>query len=304
MTSRALLPHAALPVAPAASRPALLVAALVAVYVVWGSTYLGMRIALEAWSPFALGAVRFLAAGAVLAGVLAARGEAPPTARQWVGAAVTGVLMLTLGNGLVAVAQESRVDSGVAATVVATMPMWMAVLGVVSGERPSKREIAGLLLGFVGVAILQGGGSLHVGDPGAAVILLAPVTWALGSVLSRRLAMPRGLWGAAAQMLVGGAVMAVVAAARGEGLPATLDARPTLAVAYLVVFGSLVGFSAYAYLLRTTRPAVASSYAYVNPVVALLLGAALAGEGLGLGKLAACLVVIAGVIVVMRRTRG
>ncbi len=277
--------------------------ALASVYFIWGSTYLGMRIALETVSPFVLGAARFLAAGAILFVILRVRGTPWPSARSWAGAAVTGVLMLTLGNGFVAVAQEAHVDSGVAATVVATMPVWMAVGGSLLGERPTAREVAGLLLGLAGVAILQGGGSLSAGGWGALAIVAAPITWAAGSLLSRRMNLPGGLSAAAAQMLAGGAAMALVAVVRGEHLPTHVDGRGVLAIVYLVVFGSLLGFTAYGYLLRTTRPAIASSYAYVNPIVALVLGAGIAGEELSLLKLGACAIVVAGVVVVMRRKR-
>lgn len=276
--------------------------ALGSVYFVWGSTYFGMRIALETLTPFVLGAIRFLAAGAILFGVLRLRGTPWPTARQWVGAAITGALMLTFGNGLVAVAQSHHVDSGVAATVVATMPVWMAIGSSFFGERPSVREIGGLLVGLVGVGILQTGGSLSAaGGVGALAILGAPITWAAGSLLSRRLAMPSGMSAAAAQMICGGVFMGIIAAVSGEHLPTTVDLRSTGAVAYLVVFGSLLGFTAYGYLLRKTRPTVASSYAYVNPIVALLLGAIGAGEDLSTLKLAACAIVIASVVLVVRK---
>lgn len=304
MASRAL-PVVADPSAAAADRqplPIRVIVALGLVYFVWGSTYLGMRIALETFSPFVLGAIRFVVAGGILFGVLRLRGAPWPNAREWRGAAITGVLMCALGNGLVAVAQAAHVDSGVAATVVATMPVWMAVGSSFFGERPSTREIAGLLIGLVGVAILQTGGSLSIaGGYGALAILGAPVAWAAGSLLSRRITMPRGMSAAAAQMVAGGVFMALAALLRGESLPASLDTRGAGAVAYLVVVGSLLGFTAYGYLLRTTRPTVASSYAYVNPIVALLLGALVASEDLSAGKLAACGIVIASVVLVVRK---
>jgi drug/metabolite transporter (DMT)-like permease len=183
------------------------------------------------------------------------------------------------------------------------MPMWMALASAFVGERPTRRELLGLLLGFAGVAILQGGGNLAAGGVAGLAIVGAPIAWALGSVISRRTAMPKGSMGAAAQMLVGGAAMAVIALIKGETLPAAVDARAVGAIAYLALAGSLLGFTAYGYLLRSTRPAVASSYAYVNPVVALFLGAIVVGEPLDAGRLVACAVIIAGVLVVMRRPR-
>jgi drug/metabolite transporter (DMT)-like permease len=278
--------------------------ALVSVYLIWGSTYLGMRVALETFSPFVLGATRFLVAGGILLAWVRLRGAPWPTGAEWRGAAISGVLMCTLGNGLVAVAQEAHVDSGVAATVVATMPMWMALASAMFGERPTRRELVGLLFGFAGVAMLQGGGNLAAGGTAGLVIIGAPIAWALGSVISRRTAMPKGSMGAAAQMIAGGAAMAVVALARGESVPTSVDARGATALVYLALVGSLLGFTAYGYLLRSTRPAVATSYAYVNPIVALVLGAVMAGEPLDAGRALACAVIVAGVLVVMHRPRA
>lgn len=292
--------------APAAAKlPSLsVVLALLAVYVIWGSTYLGMRVALETFSPFWLGAARFLLAGGLLVAFERLRGAPWPDARQWVGAAVSGSLMLSLGNGLVGVAQKTSIDSGVAATVVATMPMWMALMGAFVGDRPTRREAFGLVLAFLGVAVLHAGGSLNLGGVGGLALIGAPIGWALGSVISRRAPMPRGLMGSGVQMLAGGLTMLGVALVTGERLPHEVDARVLSAVGYLVVFGSLLGFTAYRHLLEHTRPALASSYAYVNPVVALVLGAVLAGEPLSSGRLFACAIIVAGVVVVVRRPRA
>jgi len=278
-------------------------AALFAVYVIWGSTYLGMRIALEAWPPLLLGGVRFTIAGTLLYVVLRARGTPPPTLRGWASAALVGVLMLTMGNGLVAFAQSRKIDSGVAATVIATMPMWMALLATVFGTRPSRSELAGLVLGFIGVALLQGGGSLHAGWAATAAIVAAPITWAFGSLIGLRLPLPKGLMSAAPQMLVGGVVMLALGALRGESFPAELTTRTTVALVYLIVIGSLIGFTAYGFLLRSTRTAVAASYAYVNPIVALALGALLAGEKLTPWNVMACGVIVLGVLVITLRRR-
>lgn len=194
-------------------------AALFAVYVIWGSTYLAMRIALEAWPPLLMGGVRFITAGALLYAVLRARGVPAPSRRGWAAASAVGVLMLTMGNGLVAFAQSRSIDSGVAATVIATMPMWMALLGAAFGARPTRRELAGLVLGFVGVALLQGGGSLDAGWAATLAILAAPVTWALGSLIVLKLPLPKGMMSAAPQMIVGGLVMLALGLLRGETFP-------------------------------------------------------------------------------------
>lgn len=272
--------------------------ALTSVYLIWGSTYLGMAIALESFPPFWLGAIRFLTAGAVFYLVLRLRGERPLTRREWGSAAITGFLLLAGGNGLVAVGQQ-WVSSGLAAVVVASMPLWMAVMLRVGGQRLAGAEKLGLLVGFAGVALLHFGGELHVKDGPAWVIVFAPVAWAAGSILSRRLPLPKGPMASAAQMLAGGAAMTVIALGMGDPLRLP-TARSAGALAYLVVFGSIVGFSAYGYLLRSTRPSVATSYAYVNPVIAIALGVAFGGERPGPTTWLASAVILGGVVLITR----
>ena len=270
--------------APRASRARLEVGlALFAVYVIWGSTYFAIRVALEGIPPFLMAGVRFVVAGGVLYAMLRAGGAPAPTREEWRSASWTGALLLIGGNGLVCLAEQS-VSSSLAAIVVATMPLWAVLFGSfawggqVAGERPSRLELAGVVVGFVGVAILNAGGGLEAHGVRAVLLLLAPVCWSLGSLASRRVRLPAGPMASAAQMLAGGIGMLVIGAVRGERLAALPGARPLLALLYLIVFGSLVAFRAYGFLLRTTRPATATSYAYVNPVVAVLLGVAFAGE--------------------------
>lgn len=270
--------------------------ALMAVYVIWGSTYYAMRVALRLLPPFLMAGPRFLIAGLIVLVALRLRGASLPTRREWRGAAIVGVLLLVFGNGLVAIAQRT-VDSGVAATVVATMPLWIVAMGAVIGDRPTTREAVGLVAGFVGIVILRGGGDLTFHHVNSIVLLFAPISWAFGSLLSRRIAMPKGLMATAAQMVTGGAVMIVIAIVRGEKPIAAPTVETVFALAYLVLFGSIVAFSAYGYLLRKTRAAVATSYAYVNPLVALALGSALGGESFTVTKLGACLITITGVLV-------
>lgn len=279
------------------SERTLVVAALFSLYVIWGSTYYAMRVALRALPPFLMAAPRFLIAGAILFLFLLARGVKPPTARQWLSCAAVATLLLVMGNGLVAVAERS-VDSGTAATVVATMPLWAAAIGWFWGERPKALEVAGLCFGFAGVAVLNRTSGLSLNGPNSIAILAAPAAWALGSVWSRRLSLPPGAMAAAAEMLVGGVLMFGVAMIRGERLQAKLTPATYLAVGYLIVFGSLIAFSAYGFLLRATRPLVATSYAYVNPIVALGIGAALGGELLTLEKAGACALTVVGVLIV------
>jgi drug/metabolite transporter (DMT)-like permease len=278
-------------------------AALFAVYVIWGSTYLVMRVALETIPPFLMGAMRFLTAGALLFGFLRLRGAPSPSAKEWGSAVKVGVLLLVAGNGFIALAEQS-VSSSVAAMVVATMPLWMALLSSLTGQKPSRLEWVGLLLGFAGVALLQASGQLDAEPLMVLGLLLAPLSWALGSVWSKKLPLPKGAMATAAEMLAGGAAMLVVGFARGERLAAP-SLRSSLAVAFLVVFGSIVAFSAYGFLLRTTRPVIATSYAYVNPVVALFLGVVLGGERAGPMTWVAAAVILAGVVILsIQRARA
>lgn len=283
---------------PARARPPLLiVAALLAVYFLWGSTYLAIRVAIETIPPFTLGAMRFLIAGGGLYAVLRMLGAPRPSAAEWRTSFLTGALLFVAGNGFV-VLGEQWVSSGLVALVVGTMPLWAALFGRAAGQPPTRREWLGLGLGFAGVAVLQLGGELAAAGAGALLVLLAPVCWALGVVLGRSRPLPAGPMGAATQMLAGGLMMGAIAVVLGESMTAVPSARSLLAVLHLVVSGSLIGFTAYGYLLRRTRPAVANSYAYVNPVVAIVLGAALAGEAVGPITWLATAVILSGVVVI------
>jgi drug/metabolite transporter (DMT)-like permease len=268
------------------SRAALL-AAFAALYVVWGSTYLAIRFAIETMPPFTMAGVRFLAAGAILYAWSRARGAAAPTGPQWRTAAVVGALLLLGGNGLVTWAEQS-VPSGIAALLVASVPMWMVVLDALrpGGVRPRAAVVGGLVLGLAGIAWLVGPGQLG-GEPvdtvGALAVLAAAFSWALGSVYQR--GAPKAdatLLNVGMQMLAGGLLLVVVGLAVGERTDVgSVSARSAGALAYLVFVGAIVGYSAYVWLLKVTTPAKAATYAYVNPVVAVVLGWAFAGEPLG-----------------------
>jgi drug/metabolite transporter (DMT)-like permease len=284
---------------PADRRSAAVAVAYAAVCVFWGSTYFGIRIALESFPPFFIGAARFIGAGAVLFAVAVARREPPPTARQWGGALLSGVLFFLVGNGLVNLAERS-VSSGLVSVLVATMPLWASVFAHVTGERLSRGEVVGVALGLVGVAVLNLGGQLRASPGGAVCGLLAPMGWALGSIVSRRMPPLPGIMGAAAPMLAGGTAMFVASVVLREQPGAAASVRSVAAVAYLCVFGSLVGFSAYAYLLSHTRAAFATSYAYVNPVIAVLLGCTLGGERFGPTSAIGTGIVLVAVFVVAR----
>lgn len=279
-------------------------AALTAVYLIWGSTYLAIRFALEGgFPPFLLGGARFLLAGSVMYAVLRWRGDAAPTAAQWRNTAVMGVLLLLLGNGMVNVAEQT-VSSGMAAVAVASAPLWMAMFALVRGERPSRLEWVGLAIGFVGVIGLNAGSSLRATPLGMIALLVATVSWSFGSIWSRGRDLPSPFMTAAAQMLCGGLAMLLLGVTLGERLPPQPSAKALGAFVYLVILGSIIGFSAYVWLLRNVRPALAGSYAYVNPAIAVLLGALMARERFTLVELAGMGVVLAGVVVITLARSG
>src|SRR6185437_15636037 len=268
--------------------------ALATVYVVWGSTYLGIRIALTGFPPFMLAALRFAAAGVAMYAWLRLRGAPAPTRLQWRNAAVTGVLLLCFGNGMVCYA-EQYVDSGIAAVAVACEPLLVAVIVALYRERLRRTEIAGLIVGFVGVVLLNSGGELRGSPWAAAALLFAALCWAFGSIWSRRQDMPKGPMNVAAQMLCASVALALVAVMTGEHVPTHVPPQAALALVYLAVFGSLIGFSAYLFLLKTVRPALSASYAYVNPPVAVLFGVLLAGERVSMLEMAGMAVILIGV---------
>lgn len=286
--------------AAAAPTPRFVIPALAAVYLIWGSTYLAMRVAVEGLPPFMMASTRFLLTGVVLLVFLRARGATWPTRREWLYATPVGVLMFVLGNGTVAVA-EKHLSSGVAAVVCGTMPLWVAALGRFFGEKTSLREWLALVLGFGGVAVLSFGGELKAEPFSAVILFIAPVSWALGSLLARRLPLAKGLMSAATQMLTGGLVMSLVSVVAREEVPVNPPLRSVLAWVYLAIFGSLVAYSAYTYLLANARPSVATSYAYVNPAIAVAMGVGMGGEHAGPEIFIAVALIVAATVLVIRK---
>ena len=272
--------------------------ALAAVYLIWGSTYLAIRFALEGgFPPFLLGGIRFVIAGGLMYAVLRWRGMAAPTRPQWINAAAMGVMLLLLGNGMVNYAEQT-VSSGMAAVAVASAPLWMAMFAMMRGEHPNRIEWIGLGIGFVGVVWLNIDSSLSASKAGMIALLVATVAWSFGSIWSRGRDMAPPFMGAAAQMLCGGVAMCVLGAVLGERFHAVPTATALAAFSYLIVFGSIIGFSAYIWLLHHVRPALAGSYAYVNPAIAVMLGAALAHEHFAAQELAAMGVILLGVVAI------
>jgi drug/metabolite transporter (DMT)-like permease len=292
------LPHRA------PSVPAPLMPALLCCYLIWGSTYLAIRFALESFAPFFQMGTRFLAAGALLMAWVLWRAHASgarlPTAREWRNALVIGALMLGGGMGLTASA-EQHVGSGLVAAFIAVVPMLVCGWGLLFGQRPSRLELVGMAVGVAGVLMLVRGASFGASPLGLACIAGATLAWSLGSVLSTtRLPLAPGAAGFASEMLCGGAVLMAISLALGEQFAWPPQPLALASWVYLVVFGSLIGFSAYLYLLANASPAVATSYAFVNPVIALALGVSLGKEALSGGEWIACAVILAGVLLIFR----
>jgi drug/metabolite transporter (DMT)-like permease len=305
----------AAPAETAASSPGLapLVAAFGAVYVIWGSTYLGILWAIETMPPLLMASVRFLTAGGLLFAWAKARGSAVgavprPDGGQWRAAAIAGGLMLGGGNGAVTVA-EQWVPSGIAALLVASVPLFLVVLDALFGSRtrPSVRAQVGLVVGFGGVALLAGSPGVGQGGPlemvGGLLILGGCAAWAAGSLYLRYApSPPQPLLWVGMQMICGGGILGVLALVTGEWVgfrPSDVSLRSTLSLAYLIVFGAIIAYSAYVWLLRVSTPARVGTYAYVNPVIALLLGWWLAGEPLGFRSLLAAAIIVGSVVVIV-----
>jgi drug/metabolite transporter (DMT)-like permease len=263
----------------AAPRLGLVVAALAVVYVVWGSTYLGIRIVVEEAPPLMSGGLRFMTAGVILALVLAVRGgvrRLAVTPRQLAGAAFMGLMLPMLGNGLVSVGEDLGAPSGVTALLIASIPLWIVVFRVIARDRPRALSLVGMLLGFSGLAFLMlagrsGGDQLPLGA--VAIILFAAFCWATGSYLQPRLTLPKDVFVTAVyEMLSGGLIMTVTGFVAGEQFTGDYSARTWLALGYLVVFGSVFAFTSYVWLLANAPISLVATYAYVNPVVAVFLG--------------------------------
>ena len=292
-------------------------AAMLAVYIVWGSTYLAIRFAIETLPPFLMASTRFLVAGSILYAFRRLRGDAAPSRVEWRSAAIVGVLLLVGGNGGVVWA-EQYVASGVAALLVGSVPLWMVLLDAL---RPSQAHLArrsthnrsrwltmvGVVLGFLGIGLLVGPTSLtglagEVDPLGALVLTLAAFLWATGSLYSRGACLPDSpLLGTGMEMLAGGAGLLLLGTLTGEWGRVDLGAvstRSLLSLGYLVIFGALVGFAAYTWLLRVAPTALVSTYAYVNPLVAILLGNLLAQEPLNARVLIATAVILGAVAVI------
>ncbi len=276
----------------------LIVLALFCTYFIWGSTYLAIRFGIESFPPFLMAGARFTVAGAILYSVMRYLGSPNPTKQQWLGASAVGILLPALGNGTVCYVQQT-VSSSVAALSIATAPIWMAIFSSIWGHKITSKEWLGITVGFVGIVLLNVGGSLHGDLTSALLLIFAAASWSFGSVWSRRLAMPSGLMASAAQMLAGGVMLLLMSTLQGEAWPQHISQKSWGAMMFLVVLGSLVAYSAYQYLLKTVRPLVASSNTFVNPVVAFILGIWLANEHVATMEFIALGVILVGVFLVL-----
>lgn len=285
------------------SQTLLITLALLSLYFIWGSTYFAMRVAIDSFPPFMMAALRFSIAGALLYGALRLYGRPAPAAREWLGATAVGVLLLAVGNAGVAYA-EKTVSTSIAALAIATVPMWMAIFSGVWGQWPGRREWLGIGIGVIGVGLLSLNGSIQASPLGAFLLLLSALAWAFGSVWGKRLPMPAGAMASATQMLAGGAVLVVVSLGAGEQWPTQPTLHSLLAMAFLVLLGSLVAYSAYLYLLKTVRPLLATSHTLVNPIVAIFLGAWLAGEQVGMVEYAALAIIMTGIALVLTQPKA
>ena len=285
-----------------------IILAFASVYLIWGSTYLAIRFSIETMPPFLMAGLRFLIAGAMMYVWVRWRGAARPTSWvHWRSAAIVGGLLLLGGNGAVVWA-EQLVPSGLTALLIATVPLWMVLFDWLrpDGVRPNGLIIIGLSLGFIGLAILVGPGELtgngQVNLIGAAALIFATVSWAIGSIYSRHAPLPASPFlGTAMEMLAGGALLTLAGTFTGEWTRIDLSQisiNSWVSFVYLILFGSLVGFTAYIWLLRVVTPARAATYAYVNPVVAVFLGWALAGEPITAQTLFAAPIILTAVAVI------
>jgi len=277
--------------------PAVLTA-LISLYLIWGSTYFAMRLVVEGMPPLLSAGIRYTIAGSLMFVFLKMRGAAWPSAVQWRDAGIIGALLLLGGNGAVALALDQGVSSGMSALVVAIAPLFALIFASLWGQAVQGRDWVGIALGFCGVLLLNTGSELAASPIGAVLLIAAALVWAFGSMWGKRLQQPPAFMASAVQMLVGGVVLVLAGGLHGETMTTMPSAQSLWALAYLIFFGSILGFSSYVYLLATVRPALATSYAYVNPVVAVAIGVWLGGEQVETLELVGMTIILAGVVLV------
>lgn len=287
-------------------KTSLVLFALICVYIFWGGTYLGIKIAIETIPPFLMAGVRFILAGSMLYALSRATGASKPTLREWRGSGIVGALLLLGGNGLVGWA-EQHVPSGIASLLIATVPLWILLLGWLfdGGKKPNKGVAIGVALGLVGIGVLviqPSGGADKIDLIGVAALIVASLSWSIGSLYSRRAVQNKHpLMSTAMQMLAGGVLLSVFAYVIGDWngfVISQVSAKSLIGFGYLVIFGSIVGYSAYVWLLKNAEPSWVSTYAFVNPIVAVLLGWQIAGETLSMSAIVAACIIIPSVVLI------
>lgn len=283
--------------------------ALMGVYLLWGGTYVGNKVALESLPPMLLTSSRFLTAGTLILGGAALLGRRVwPDAREVRSAALVGLLLVGGGSTLLTLGQQ-HVDSGLASLLIASMPLWALAIGLALGSRPSRTALVGIVVGFAGLVLLVGASAVTVTvSTGVLILLLSTLTWAIGSTVAQRLRMPQdALVSSGWQMLVGGTVAAVVAGVVGESgdlATVSVTGRSALAWLALTVLSTAIGYSCYAWLLQNASLRLATTYAYVNPVVAVVLGAVILGEHLSATQVPGALLILGAVALVLAAERG
>ena len=276
----------------------LIIAALFCTYFIWGSTYLAIKFGIESFPPFMMAGLRFVVAGIILYTVMRFLGSSNPTAKQWRAATVIGILLPAVGNGTVTYVQQT-ISSSVAALSIATAPIWMAIFSSFWGHHISRQEWLGIAIGLCGIVLLNIGGSLHGDYTSAALLIFAAASWSFGSVWSKHLDLPSGLMAPASQMFMGGIALMIASAVNHEHYPNVISAKSWGAMAFLVVLGSLVAYSAYQFLLKNVRTLVASSNTFINPVVAFIVGIWFADETVTKAEYTALAVILVGVFLVL-----
>lgn len=276
----------------------LIVIALFCTYLIWGSTYLAIRFGIESFPPFLMASVRFTVAGIILYVVMRFWGSENPTWAEWKGASIVGLLLPALGNGTVCYVQQT-ISSSVAALAIATAPIWMAIFSTVWGHHIARQEWVGICLGVLGIGFLNIGGSLHGNYVSALLLILAAASWSFGSIWGKHLPMPKGLMGAACQMIAGGITLMIASTYFNESWPDNISAKSWGAMLFLIVLGSIVAYSAFQYLLKTVRPLIASSNTFVNPIVAFTVGIWFANEHVTQYEYIALAVILLGVALIL-----
>jgi drug/metabolite transporter (DMT)-like permease len=290
-----------------------IVIAFASIYIIWGTTYLAIRLAVETIPPFFMAGTRFIIAGLMTFLVLRARGVAIPKRLHWQSAAIIGAFMIVGGNGLVTWS-EQQVPSGIAALVVATVPIWITLFNwlIYRGGRPNKQIVIGLVLGFIGIGLLIGPGQLFgtatFDSLSMFILLLAPILWSFGSLYSRRAKLPDNIFmSTSMEMLAGGLLLLIAGLLTGEAADlniAEISRQSIIAMLYLTVFGSIIALTAYVWLLKTVHPSRASTYTYVNPIIAIILGWLILSEPLtSLMILAMAIIILAVVLITTSREK-